>query len=87
MRPAEMAGRRPQQASGALESHPAQATAHDNRNGCPCGCVSRPPWDDPGCARHRPLPAPRETADYDVAVPGLVPHDRATCEPCLAAGR
>jgi hypothetical protein len=56
--------------------------------GCPCGCMTRLPWlDDPGCIRHRPLPAARAWGGYDVITLGLVPHPRETCGSCQAVGR
>lgn len=56
--------------------------------GCPCGCRTRLPYaDDPDCVRHLPVPKPRDWGGYDVAVLGLVPHDRELCELCQAVGR
>ncbi len=56
--------------------------------GCPCGCATWLPWiDDPGCARHRPLPPARDWPAIDVAALGLAPHPRETCGNCQAAGQ
>lgn len=52
--------------------------------GCPCGCLTRPGFDDPGCIRHRPRPAPQAWPVYDVRQLGLAPHDRAICARCKA---
>jgi hypothetical protein len=57
------------------------------QTGCPCGCRTRLPYiDDEDCARHRPMPEPREWPSYDVRDLGVVPHDRARCGACQAVG-
>ena len=48
-----------------------KATSMPRITGCPCGCLTMPPWiDDPDCIRHEPLGPVVQWDGYDVIALG-----------------
>lgn len=95
---AENAERRPRRKGGALETTgavgyissriaPAADSAPQRRwTGCPCGCVTRPPWlDDADCARYRRPYSERQLLAWQRAVEHLHAAGLPAAVPELAA--
>lgn len=76
--------RRPGMRGGALDGHGGANvnTKVPRLTGCPCGCLTKPPYiDDPECVRRGPISRwrgdPRPT--YDVITLGLACDHGPTC--------